>query len=428
MRPNAKPSREGATYDAGASLPKTADVVVIGGGVSGCATAYQLAKRGLSVVLFEMRDICSGASGRNGGLTGGQTLVPTHTGRAVHALSQANLRLLRDELPSELGDDFDLRVDGLLDIATTDDQWEHVQHAQAAAEGDEVVLLGRDDLRELVPVIGPEVRGATLNRTGGHLWPFALVHALARGARDNGAHVVPWTAVEQIEIVGGRVRGVRTATGSVATDRVVVATNAWTPKVVPDLPEGAIVPARGQILVTQPVGPVLPLPFGVNYEKEYGRQTVTGQMLCGGFRRLDLDEGLGHYEERVSPEVVSGIAGCLAGLFPAVRHVRIVRAWAGIMGFTADGLPLIGPHEAAEGLHLIAGFNGGGFSFAVAAGEALAQIIVGEATPLDLQPFDPNRFSGSGVSWNNPFTAGEKSNPRSFDESGAIRRFTAADC
>ncbi|MCO5175908.1 MAG: FAD-binding oxidoreductase [Thermomicrobiales bacterium] len=409
-------------------MPGAADVVVIGGGVAGCATAYQLAKRGLSVVLFEMRGICSGASGRNGGLTGGQTLVPTDTGRAVHALSQANLRLLRDELPSELGEDFDLRVDGLLDIATTDDQWAHIQHAQAVAASDEVVLLHRDDLRELMPVIGPEVRGASLNRMGGHLWPFALVHGLARGARQHGARVMPWTPVEQVEIIGGRVRGVQTAAGSVATDCVVVATNAWTPKVVPDLPQGAIVPARGQILVTQPVGPVLPLPFGLNYEKEYGRQTVTGQLLCGGYRRLDLDEGLGHYEERVTPDVINGIAGCLAGLAPTVSQVRIVRTWAGIMGFTADGLPLIGRHAAADGLHIIAGFNGGGFSFAVAGGAALAQMIAGEAVPFGLQPFDPNRFSGPTVSWNNPFTAGEKSNPRSFDESGAIRREAAADC
>ena len=70
---------------------------------------------------------------------------------------------------------------------------------------------------------------------------------------------------------------------------------------LPDLPPGALVPARGQILVTEAVGEVVRHPFGTNFDKEYGRQTATGQILCGGYRRLDINEGLGSYEERVTP-------------------------------------------------------------------------------------------------------------------------------
>jgi sarcosine oxidase subunit beta len=162
--------------------------------------------------------------------------------------------------------------------------------------------------------------------------------------------------------------------------------------------------------VTQPLPELLPLPFGTNFDKEYGRQTPAGQILCGGFRRWDEGEGLGTTEERVTPAVLAGIAGCLADLFPVLRGegVRVVRSWAGIMGFTADGLPLIGRYGPAPGLTLAAGFNGGGFSWAAATGRAVADLLAGRDPGLDLGPFRPDRFAAAGaVAWANPFTAGE---------------------
>ncbi len=179
---------------------------------------------------------------------------------------------------------------------------------------------------------------------------------------------------------------------------------------------GAIVSARGQIIVTQPVAPVLPVTFGSNYDKEYGRQTATGQLICGGFRRYDINEGLGLYTEEVQPDCMLGCAWLLATLFPKLGSVNVVRAWAGIMGFTADGLPLIGPYEPRRGLYLSAGYNGGGFSWGAVAGKALAQFIIDGETPFDLSPFDPNRFARDGVQWLNPSTAGEKNNPKSMLE------------
>ncbi|HMM40897.1 MAG TPA: FAD-dependent oxidoreductase, partial [Thermomicrobiales bacterium] len=130
----------------------------------------------------------------------------------------------------------------------------------------------------------------------------------------------------------------------------------------------------------------------------------------------------------VSAPVVSGIAACLSGIFPAVSHVGVVRAWAGIMGFTADGLPLIGRYGATNGLYVSAGYNGGGFSMAAAAGKAVAQMVASEPGELDLTPFDPDRFARGDAAWDNPFTAGEKNNPKSYGESGAIRAATPADC
>jgi sarcosine oxidase subunit beta len=400
-------------YDTRASLPAEADVVVIGGGVAGCSAAYQLAKRGRRVALVEMRGICSGASGRNAGMVRQGSAMHSRVGQAVYRLTAENLRLLRDELPAELGDDFDLRLPGTLDIATTEEQWQHHVETTSALRGMDISvrLLDRYELKQLVPAVADHVLGATFAELAGHHWPFKIVHGLAAGARRYGAQVYPWTRAEAILTLNGRVSGVRTSRGTIATDTVVVAVNAWAPTLLPDLPQGAVVPARGQILVTQPVAPILPLPFGTNFDKEYGRQTVSGQLIIGGFRRLDDNEGLGHYEECVSLPAIAGCAGCLTSLFPKVGPIRIVRCWAGIMGFTADGLPLIGQFDAARGMFVAAGFNGGGFSWALATGRALAQLIVDGAAQFDLDPFDPNRFARGDVAWENPFTAGEQNNP-----------------
>jgi sarcosine oxidase subunit beta len=123
---------------------------------------------------------------------------------------------------------------------------------------------------------------------------------------------------------------------------------------------------------------------------------------------------LGHYEERVSPAVLTGIAGCLTTLFPRLAGIKVVRAWAGIMGFTADGVPLIGRAPWAPGLTIAAGFNGGGFSWASIVGVVVADLLCGRDPGFDLAPFRPDRFAADDTAWTNPFTAGERSRmPRS---------------
>jgi len=387
---------------------RSPDVIVAGGGVVGCSIAYRLALTGQRVLLLEERGLAAGASGRNGGMTGEGSALYSETGRAVYAVTSANLRLLRT-LPEELGVDFQLRLPGTLDIATTPEQWAHLERSVQAqqAAGLDVALLDTYEARQLMPALSEAVLGAKFARNHGHLWPFALVHGFADAAQRHGAEIRTGIAVERLCREGDRVTGVIAGGQAIAADAVVLATNAYTPRLLPELPQGAIVPARGQILVTQPVAPVIPHPWGTNFDKEYGRQTPGGQILCGGFRRLDTNEGLGLYDEDVTPAVLAGIARCLIELFPCLAGVRVVRAWAGIMGFTADGLPLIGAMPGMPGLWLAAGFNGGGFSWAAIAGQIMADLILGRDPGFDLSPFDPGRFAARPVRWANPFTAGE---------------------
>jgi sarcosine oxidase subunit beta len=398
---------------AGARSP---DVIVVGGGVAGTSTAWRLAQAGHRVLLLERRGICAGASGRNAGNTGassGMHMAP-RTVSALHAITSANLRLLKT-LPDELDKDFELRLPGSMEVITTPEQMAHAREAVITKHdaGSDVELLDRETARSIMPSLSPRILGATYARDRGHLWPFALVTGMADAAARAGVELRIGARVQRLARSSNRITGVVVDGETIHAADIVLATNAWTPQLLPELPDGALVPARGQILVTQPLPPLLACPFGTNFDKEYGRQTPGGQIVCGGYRRLDVDEGLGTYREEVTLPVLAGIARCLSDLFPVLRgKARVVRAWSGIMGFTADGLPLIGRYEPAPGLTIAAGFNGGGFSWGAIVGKIIAGLLSGLEPDFDITPFRPGRFHDGDVAWANPFTAGEKNNPR----------------
>jgi sarcosine oxidase, subunit beta len=396
---------------------RSPDVIVVGGGVTGTSIAWRLAQAGHRVLLLERRGICAGASGRNAGNTGassGMHAAP-RTVRALYAITNANLQLMKS-LPDELDKDFELRLPGSMDVLTTPEQLAHAKETVITKHdaGSDVELLDHEAARAIMPSLSPHILGATYTRDRGHLWPFALVTGMADAAVRAGAEIRIGARVQRLARSGERVTGVVVDGETIHATDVVLATNAWTPQLLPELPDGALVPARGQILVTQPLPPLLACPFGTNFDKEYGRQTPGGQIVCGGYRRLDVNEGLGTYREEVTVPVLAGIARCLTDLFPVLRgKARVVRAWSGIMGFTADGLPLIGRYDPAPGLTIAAGFNGGGFSWGVIVGKVITSLLSGRDPGFDISPFRPARFHDGDVAWANPFTAGEKNNPRS---------------
>lgn len=384
------------------------DVIVVGGGVNGCSIAYRLAQAGKKVHLFDQRGICSGASGRNAGITGEGSRM--HDAPAVFDVTAANFRLMQ-ELQQELGVDFQLRISGSLEIAQTEAQWAHMQQRMSGdtALGASTRLVDAAEARTLMPALTEDVLGGIHTSVGGHFWPFALVNGFANAAARLGAEIRTHTPVAKVLEHSGRTTGIELLDGSqVHAEEVVLATNSYTPLLLHQLPAGAIVPARGQILATEPVAPILPLAWGNNFDKEYGRQVPGGPIICGGFRRLDEQEGLGLYEERVTLPVISGLGKRLVGLFPVLKGVRVVRMWAGIMGFTPDGLPLIGRTDIMQGLTIVAGFNGGGFSWGPINGRIIADEITGKNHGFDLSYFLPDRFVEKGTAWHNPYTAGEK--------------------
>ena len=396
--------------DPGAELPATAEVVVVGAGMVGASAAYRLALAGMRPLVIEANAPASGASGRLAGLAlsglGGHfprvtRLVHAAGGRSIADYTTRSLDLLQ-ELDGELPGGVAWDRTGSLDLFTTEAEEAHGRQMAAlqASEGLDVRVVGPDELRDLAPEIGPgQVRSAKWTPGDGQLHPIRLVYALLDAARERGATVVTGVRVERVLASFGRVAGVATSHGEVAAGAVLLATNAWSPALVPHI--GAnLAPVREHVCVTEPVPMLLNHGFETYQCNEYWRQLRTGEILIGGFTQSDEETGLGSYSLGVHPAVPPLLAGLLGRMHPAARDARIVRCWAGLLDFASLEIPMMGRLPAEDGTpvpggYLACGLTGHGLPYAPIMGLLLAELMSGgEARTLSLAPFDPARYVG----------------------------------
>ncbi len=377
-------------------------IIVIGGGLVGVCTAYYLSKMGRQVTLLEQRGIASGASGRNGGMImkiDGRDTDPSEIIKRWPYVRE-NDRLLNG-LVEEFDDDFGIMRRGSLDIAFTDgevDLLRRLTKMQRQETGDdEIQYLDGRDLRELSPLIDKKCLGARYRPSDGCLFPFRLVNAMCRKAAEMGAEILSWTKGEEILFSNGRVTGVRTPGEIIDTEAVVVAANAWSSCLVPEIP---IVPLRSLAVLTEPVPPVPVMTFEAELKGKiiYGcTQTERGNILVGGppekpaARDSQFDEGVSLEEMRVNSSIIPE-------LFPQLRNVNIIRTWAGTMGATPDGLPCVGAVGKYDGLYMAAGYSNG-MSWGVVTGKLLAERIVEKESSIPLNTLDPNRFEKMVFNW-----------------------------
>jgi sarcosine oxidase subunit beta len=386
-----------------------ADVVVVGGGVIGCACAYALASRGTRVVVVERSELAAGASGRNHGLL---LSLPDVSLAALGGRSAA----VYDELAGQTP--VDIRLDpepvGFLIVAGEDEREHRAGRMEAeavAAFGVAVEFLDGDGAREAEPALGPEVAEAWLLHDGRRLDPTALTVSLALLARDRGAEIRRYVTARSLVVTGDRVRGVVTDEGTIGADAVVVAAGPWTPSFVrPTGVEVAVEGARGWVVhLGEP--PVLPrfLLEGA------GWHVLAGDEAAPATRASHLDQGFpvpdvgtllhptpdrtvlagGSRQPVVAPEpedpsVAREIVHQATRWIPGLAEARVLGAWWGIRPMSPDGLPLIGP--VREGLHVVTGHGPYGVILAAGTGELAASLVLGEEPFTDPKPFDPLRF------------------------------------
>jgi gamma-glutamylputrescine oxidase len=330
-------------------------VLVIGGGITGVSLLHHLDVRGLGAVLVERAHLAAGASGRNAGfLLAG---VAASYAEAVRTYGRDQARGIW-QLTSE-------NHDATLD-AVAGQQIGHVRQGSAvlASGPDEAGQL--EESEQLLREDGFDVRWdglrLTIARDGG-VNPSALVAALARraepGAIREGVNVTALdTGRDGVTVHAG---GDECRAGA-----VILATNAYTQQLVPQV---AIKPTRAQILAAGPVAQsVSDMPTYSHYGYRYWRQLATGQVLIGGWRDTALDVEVG-YDEQTTPEIQAHLDAQLnrLGAVGTVTH-----RWAGTMGFTESGLPLVGPVEGLPNVYICAGFNGHGLGFAFLSAKRLA--------------------------------------------------------
>jgi glycine/D-amino acid oxidase-like deaminating enzyme len=372
-----------------------ADVVVIGGGVTGITLAYTLAEQGVTVGLLEAGELAAAASGRNAGFL---TVAPAEPyqelialwgrpgARAMLELGRRSHRQIR-QLVQSLGIACDYHANGSLRLARSEDEADDLRASLPFMRADGFPMH-EIALEDAVPrESASHFAAAFLTPEDGDLHPVRFLHALARAASQRGARIHARSRVESASW-RGRLWEVRLGGGIARARTLVIATNAHASKLCPALTP-LIQPRRGQMLATAPLGrAIAPRPTLARWGYQYWRQTPDQRLVIGGWRDLDLDGEVG-FDERPTPHIQDGIETGLQQLVP--EGTTIEHRWAGTMGFARDGRPLVGWLDAEHHLAICAGFTGHGMSMAAGCTLDLAELLSWRRA-AGIATLDPRRF------------------------------------
>lgn len=386
-----------------ASLPSTAEVVVIGGGMLGCWTSYWLARSGVKVVLLEATAIGWGATGRNGGFLVGGTavayprlvdMVGDQAARSLHQITMDGQALAYQVIADE-EIDCGLRRNGTLSLALNERELLDPGADTTLLHDDVATMqrLDREQVRELVATsLGDRIAGGWFAPNDGTLHSTRYLTGIARAAERYGASLVRGT-VRSLAPAGDGVR-IEADQGTIVAEKVVVALNAWSDNLIPEV-AGRIVPVRGQILAYEPTAPVFPTAVGADLTPtgEYWQQVPDGSIVIGGCRADAPDGDVGVREMAPTRQLTDRIERILPDLFPDLANLRVARRWAGPMAFTSDRLPIVDRIPGLEHAWFGGGFSGHGMTFGPRLGQLLAETAISGQTPDSLAPLALDRPS-----------------------------------
>jgi glycine/D-amino acid oxidase-like deaminating enzyme len=420
-----------------APFPERVDVAVIGGGAAGVITAYELAKRGQTVGVFEKGRIAAEQSSRNWGWC--RTL-----GRDTRELGMAKLSVKRwSEISSEIGADVGFRETGITFVTQSESElagWEEwfkfAQRSGVAAE-----MLSREQANKVYAENGSPWIGGVRTFHDGYADPSCAIPLIARHAASMGVSVQQHCAVNELYFEGGKVAGVKTERGLVRADAVVIAGGAWSSLfcvkhkiVLPTLnvyssasktrsdmqldfsgplkaPEFSLRerPDGGYTLAKSGRGSVPIVPNSLRYGKRFmglyasRRKSIKLQFgheffrqLWSEFNYLYLNRSPFERNRILDPapdmSLVRSAYEASEKVFPGLGLERLDIAWGGAIDNTPDGIPVVSEVDGLRNLYLCTGFSGHGFSSAMGAGHMLAQLIdTGNAAP-DLKHLSHRRF------------------------------------
>jgi sarcosine oxidase subunit beta len=360
-------------------LPEQADVVIIGGGIMGLATAYELARRGQRhILVVEQTYLCGGASGRNGG------------GVRAQWSSDDNIRLMTEsvamcrDFATEMRVNIWFRQGGYLFLARSDARAAQLERSVALqkAHGVSSDMIDPAEAKKLVPELdASHLVAASYNPDDGVVFPWPFVWGYARAAEDHGVVVRTFTKVTGLDVADGRIQAVETDRGRVRTSIVLNAAGAWSPEIARladvELPNH---PHRHEICSTEPLKPFLrPLVADLG-NGLYCSQSMRGE-LVGGISNAKVPDGL---DQRSSLRFLGLYARALTRTMPVLGGVRVLRQWAGCYDITPDGAPIVGPVDEVEGFWQMSGFMGHGFMIAPVMAKLMAERMLGEDVEAEL--------------------------------------------
>lgn len=417
-------------------VPEAADVVIIGGGIVGVSTAWFLAKHGIRVVLCEKGHIAGEQSGRNWGWVRVQ-------GRDTREIPMAleSLRIWAG-LKDEIGEDVGFTRGGCFFTANSEKQLEELGDWVSTANdfGIDTRLLSPAELRQQIGASAIDWAGALYTASDGRAEPHKAAPAIARAAARSGATVLTSCAVRGVETSGGGVSAVVTEHGTIRTAVVLCAAGAWTSLFCGSL--GINVPqlkVRGTVARTAPAenvlnGNVFDDRLGIRRREDGGYTIAHGSVLehpvtPASFRyfpkfipallqelkivRLSfgrefvdewrtpkkwaLDkpspfESMRVLNPRPSARVLKAIRHNVDSIFPQLTETPIVESWAGMIESSPDVVPIIGEIASHPGFFVATGFSGHGFGIGPGAGKAIAGMLTGDDSGIELSAFRLERF------------------------------------
>ena len=411
------------------------DVLIIGGGVIGCACAYYLTQRGLSVTVIDKGQIGLGCSYGNAGW-----IVPCHAlplpmpgavrqalqwltrvdspfyikprlrwdlarwllrffrfANARHlqyaapvlvGLAQCSLQLFEDFAAAYGAADIHFKKSGLLYVCNSRSGLDHCQHELEIVKG--LGVSGRPideaELRDMQPAItGPVVGGIHFEHEA-HAEPLKVVQALAAVAQGQGATILPNTEVFSIQANGRSIESVRTTRGQLSADQYLFATGSWTPPLLQALQLHVPIQAgKGYALIVKPFSPPLTVPLMLAEKRVGVTPRESSVRLAGTLELAGLDESI---SERRVDAIVRGAAAYL----DLPEQCDVIETWRGLRPCTPDGIPIIGRADQWENVLVAAGHAMLGLTMSMGTGRLVTDLITKQDPIIDPHPFRVGRF------------------------------------
>ncbi len=372
-------------------MSNNAEIIIIGGGIIGCATAYYLAKNGVKdVIVLEGSDFMgNGGSSRNGGGV-------RQSGRDVRELPLVmyGIKNLWPHLSEELEVDCEYHQDGNLRLGKTEAHKATLTKLadNARGVGLDVRMIDGDEVRQINPYLSHEVTCASWCPTDGHANPLTTTIGFYKMARQLGVRFITGEPVVSLGMVRGKIRKVVTPNNTYEGEKVLVAAGLDSRPILTSV--GIDIPMTNSLLealVTEAEPHMFDQMLGTAEADFYGHQTKHGSFVFGGssgLERYNKDNGTPVTNSKTAPCICRGIMK----YFPDLAKAKIVRTWAGWMDASSDGVPSLGKVDEVPGLYVACAFNGHGFGIAPAAGEQLAKLMITGTTDISLDELRYDRY------------------------------------
>lgn len=364
------------------------EVAIIGGGISGCAIAYELAKKGTKVIILEREYLVSGATGRCGG------------GIRQQWETEEDIRLAMESVRifERLGKKHDLEYEqgGYLVLAHSAQELEEFERRVKVQRslGLKVELLGKEEIKARVPFLdvnAAHAEGATFCQTDGHANPFKVTLAYASQAKELGAEVRKFTEVKKLRKAGDGFSILLPKTEHIQAQVVVNAAGEQAGELAKQVGlKLPIKPYRHEILATEALKPVL-RPMIISFQDGiYFCQHKTGQIV-GGIGNPEEPPGINLSS---SLDFLKRMSSTITRYIPAFKHLCVLRQWAGMYSVTPDSRPILGEEEKVKGFINVCGFSGHGFMLAPAVAKHISKLILYNKTSSLVERLGLGRFKG----------------------------------